>query len=306
MTASDLETRVRTYLNEAAADFYTQAEIWRWISVAARDISQKTLCVRRILTSATGGNNVRGVALNAYKCLNVEYVTTRPVMLPVIDPLKLGYYPKKGTAPQYWYESGNEIGIEPVPDGIYSLRLYVADVAKLTSDPVWATDWTNAGGWTLGDNAIHAGASSTLTLTAGITSATNYTLEFEITGIGTTGTFKITAGSVEGTTVTTNGWHTQSLISDGTTLTLTGVQDVTVDNLTILKEGNIAATTDEYELPAEWDASLCLYATYSGLLKNKKYQEASLLANIYNNEFEYLRQNIAEVIPDGRTDMVYR
>lgn len=53
LDASDLETRVRTYLNEVTQDFYTQTEIYRWLSIAAKDIAQKSMCVRRILDAVT-------------------------------------------------------------------------------------------------------------------------------------------------------------------------------------------------------------------------------------------------------------
>jgi hypothetical protein len=307
MLASALETRVRTYLNEVTAHFYTQAEIWKWLSVAAKDISQKTLCCRRILTAATGGNNVRQVTTNAFKVRNVEYVpsTGRPKMLAKIDPLQIGHYPVTGATPQYWFEHKN-IGIEPLPDAIYNLRLYVADVAKLKTTTDLDVNWTAGARWTLGDTAIHAGASSTLTYTAGISSGANYSFEFKVTGIGAGATLKIAAGTVEGSSVTVNGHHTQNIVANGTTLVLTGVGTLTIDNFTIYKEAAISAGTQEYELGGEWDHNLALYATYSGLIKDKLYVPAMMLMSIYGNEFEFIRQNIFEVIPDGRDAMVYK
>lgn len=132
LDASDLETRVRTYLNEVTADFFTQAEIWRWLSVAAKDTAQKTLCIRRILDAVTV-NATRNVVTNAYKVLHVEYVPAsgRAIMLTKVDPLRLGHYPVNGATPQYWYEFGANIGIEPIPDAVYNLRLYVADLPKM-------------------------------------------------------------------------------------------------------------------------------------------------------------------------------
>lgn len=301
MIASNLETRVRTYLNEVTANFYTQAEIWRWLSNCAREISQKTLCVRRSLTTSTGGNGVREVSINAYKTMHVQYSTK---MLGYIDPLQLGRYPFTGTVPQYWYESGSSIGIEPLPDAIYSLKVYVADVAKLVADSPW-TDWTAGARWVVGDSVIHSGASSDLTLTAGVTSGKNYTFEFQVTGIGTSSTLLLTAGTLEAPTISTNGWHVQSIIPNGTTLKLTGVGDVTVDSFRIYKEADISAITDELELGEEWSNTLALYATYSGLFKDKAYSQAALLQRIYANDFEYIRQNIIDVIPDGRAELTY-
>lgn len=136
LDAADLETRVRTYINEVTAGFFTQVEIWRWLSMGAKDIAQKTLCVRRILDAVTV-SATRNVATSCYKVLYVEYIPSsgRAVMLTKIDPLRIGHYPGVvvGTEgpPLYWYEFGSNIGIDPIPNAVYSLRLYVADLPKM-------------------------------------------------------------------------------------------------------------------------------------------------------------------------------
>jgi hypothetical protein len=303
MDVGSLESRVRLYLNEVTAKFYTQAEIWRWLSLGAKDISQRSLCVRRILTAATGGAGVRRVTVNALKFLHVEYLSTRPIMLTRIDPLKIGRYPLNGTAPQYWYEFDDGVEIDPLPDGIYPLRLYVADVSKFVAASPWA-DWAAGAGWVTGYSAIHSGASSDVTLTAPIVSGGNYTLEFNILDI--TGSVKLTAGTLEGSTITTNGNHTQNFISNGTTLKLTGTGDLTIVGFKIYLERDIASTADQIELGQEWDNLLALYATFSGLLKDKRHEPAILLSSIYANEFSYLSKYIIEVIPDGRDDLKYQ
>jgi hypothetical protein len=303
MTAADYETKVRTYLNEVTANFYTQAEIWLWLSSAAREISQQTLCIRRRLSCSTCGNNVRHVNINAYKAIHVQYGTK---MLPKCQPIRLGRDPfYNSTYPQYWYEYGNLIGIEPMPDNVYDLKVYVADVAKIYSTSPW-TDWTAGARWSLGDSYTHTGASSSLTLTAGITNAVNYTFEFEISNIGASSNLFLTAGSQMGAIISTNGWHTQNIVSTGTSLTITAYGDVAIDNFKIYKEATISATTDVLEFDDEWETSVALYATYCGLLKDKAYPAAALLYAIYKNDFDYIRQNIVEVIPDGSLDLTYR
>lgn len=131
MEASDLEGRVRTYLNDTGSNFFSQQEIYNWLTIAAKDIAQKTTCVRRILSAQTT-SGVREVSFSAYKVFHVEYLnSTRNLMLTKIDPLRLGHYNIDGTTPQYWYEIDGEIGIEPIPDDTYNLRLYVADMPKM-------------------------------------------------------------------------------------------------------------------------------------------------------------------------------
>jgi hypothetical protein len=182
--------------------------------------------------------------------------------------------------------------------------MYIADTAKLITETAW-TDWTAGARWTLGDTAIHTGVSSDVTYTAGITNATNYTFDFQITGIGTASTLKLTCGTYEGSIISTSGWHTQSFVSNGTTLTITCVGDVTIHEFNILSDVSVTSGTQRFELPAEWSHLLAIYATYSGLLKDKRIEQAVLLSSLYYNEFNYLSQNIIEVIPDSKNSLVW-
>ena len=321
LDAADLEARVRTYLNEVTADFYLQAEVWRWLSVAAKDIAQKTLCIRRILDAVTV-NATRNVATNAYKVLHVEYIPSsgRERMLTKIDPLRAGHYPVNGTAPQYWYEFGAAIGIEPVPDAVYNLRLYVADLPKMqyTTYPLTAWDalWTLSGTGTWS----HGAASDVYTGTTGqvgidtvttpiLVTATNYTFTITVSGVSNCG-LVITAGTVASPTFNTNGIHAFTATTASTALTMTATMTgatggLTVDDLYILKEADYAAVGDQTELPTAWQHLLALYATHGGLTKDRKYGPAQMLESIYSNELAYLRQAIIEVIPDGRNALRY-
>ena len=307
LDASDLETRVRTYLREATASFYTQAEIWRWLSIAAKDIAQKTSCVRRVLDAQTA-ESTRTVTTNAYTVFAVEYIPSsgRSLMLPKIDPLKVGHLNLDGTEPQYWYEFGSTIGIEPLPDAVYELRLYVADIPKMLIATVstFATGWTAGAGWTASTTASHTGTSSDLTYDTAISNTTNYTLMFTVTNMGESSSVTPNLGSA-GVSITTNGYHTQTLTSSSTTLKFTGVGTCTIDDLYIYKEADFAATGDQTELSTMWQHLLALYATYSGLIKDKKQGPANMLASLHNSELAYLKQNVIEVIPDGLSNQRY-
>lgn len=316
LDASDMEARVRTYLNEVTAGFFTQAEIYRWLSLAHKDIAQKTLCVRRILDAKTTAST-RNVTANCYKVLHVEYIPSsgREVMLTRIDPLKAGHYPASGTQPQYWYEFGSSIGIEPIPDGTYSLRLYVADMPKMAhlsfssfTEGVGATEWTDSGsGWTCGATAAHAGAGpDTLTYNTALATANcNITIVFTVSGVGTGGSVTPVIGTA-GVAVTTNGVHMQTIAATTPwTIAFSGSNTITIDDLRIYKEADFASATDQTELPSAWQHLMVLYATYNGLLKDKRFAPAQMLESIYNNELAYLKQNIVEVIPDGRNSLKY-
>lgn len=317
LDAADLEARVRTYLNEATADFYTQAEIWRWLSLTVKDIAQKTLCIRRILDAVTV-NATRNVATNAYKVLHVEYIPSsgRERILTKIDPLRVGHYPTNGTAPQYWYEFGANIGIDPVPDGAYNLRLYIADLPKMTSvyngiafvEGSSANQWVDGGSaWTCSTTAAHtgAGADALVAYTAIAAANTNVTMAFNIDSVGTGGTVTPSCGA-SGVAITTTGIHMQTVVATTPWKpTLTATNTIVISGFYAYAEADYAAVGDQTELPTAWQHLLALYATHRGLTKDRKNGPAQMLESIYNNELAYLRQNIVDVIPDGRNALKY-
>jgi len=53
-----------------------------------------------------------------------------------MTPQCVGRLAVDDSKPKYWFTWGNEIKIEPVPDGAYKLALYISDfpAAELTSD----------------------------------------------------------------------------------------------------------------------------------------------------------------------------
>jgi len=318
LDAADLELRVRTYLNEVAADFYTQAEIWRWLSIAAKDIAQKTLCVRRILDVKTT-SAARNVATRCYKVLHVEYVPSsgRAQMLTKIDPLRAGHYPTNGTAPQYWYEFGSYIGIDPVPDAVYYLRLYVADLPKMQTvyngiafvEGGAANQWTDSGtGWACSTTATHSGTGpDTLTANTALAAAnTDVTMVFTVDSIGATGTLSVSCGAGSQVIIPVAGVHMHSrLATTPWQPALIATNDVVISGFYAYIEKDYTVVGDQTELPAAYQHLLALYATYSGLTKDRKYGPAQMLESIYNNELAYLRANIVEVIPDGRASLKY-
>lgn len=307
LDAEDLETRVRTYLNEATAKFYTQSEVWRWLSFGAKDISEKALCVRRILDAQTGGGT-RTVPVSACKVLHVEYIpsTGNPRMLRKIDPLRIGHFTRKDAGPHYWYEFASSIGIDPLPAAVHDLRVYVADRAKMViissgepTEGVGATQWTAEAGWVDG---AHTGVESSTVYNTALTASTNYTVEFKIDGIGTGGTITPHLGTSDGYPVTRNGYHAQTITSSAGApdLKFTATNSLTLSDISLYKLADFAATSDQTDLPSEWHPRLSLYAAWQGLLKNKEYGPARMLEAIHESEIMYLKQTIVDIVPDGR------
>jgi hypothetical protein len=234
-------------------------------------------------------------------------------MLTKISPLQVGHYPINGTSPQYWYEFGTTIGIDPLPDNVYDLHLYVADIPKIQHTTYPLTNfsaWSAGTGWTAA-TATHTGSGpGTLTENTSILSvSSNYTIGFTLSGIANGGMAMPSLGNTDGFYVTTPGPHTQNISTSATAapkIIFTATNDIVVSNVYLAKEADFSATTNQTELPPMWQHLLALYATYSGLIKSRRPAAARMLESIYGNELSFLRQNIVEVIPDGKNDQVYR
>ncbi len=311
LDCGDQKTRVRTYVNEQVASFFTDTEIKRWLSLGIKDIAQKTTCVRRILDAHTTAST-RTVSHDVYKVHHVEYVpaTGRSRMLTRITPLQIGHFPFEygGVLPEYWYEFGSIIGIDPLPSTQYNLRLYVSDKPKLViSNRYVQSDWTAGTGWTAASgSASHTGASGDLTYGTALVTATKYTTVFTISGLGASATCIPYFGSVAGETVTANGIHMMNATSAGTVFKFTGLNVFTIDDIYLFKESDYASDSDQTELSSAWQHLIVLFATIQALYKDKKPSPGSMLETILNNELAYLKQNIVDVIPDGSNQLLYQ
>jgi hypothetical protein len=127
-TLANCISKTRSLLAETTASFWTDVQLTYYINQAIRDIARKSGCIQHIDTAVTVAST-RLVAFTGYKCHAVEYIPasgTRKSLIK-IDPLELGHNTLDGTAPQFWYEDGMNIGIEPIPDAIYNLALYISD-----------------------------------------------------------------------------------------------------------------------------------------------------------------------------------
>jgi len=307
MDLSDLAARSRSHLNEAAAGFFSNAEIYRWLTAGVSEIADKGSCVRRILDAVTV-SGVKTVSAPGLKVHHVEYVPSsgRPSFLREIDPLKAGNNPLKGSAPQMWYPDGGLIYIEPTPDAAYQLRLYVSDVPKLVvaSIPSFSTGWAAGTGWTAGATAVHSGEpSGDLVYTdAGLDAGTDYTVGLTVSGVSG-GTVTPYAGTTAGVSITANGYHTQNLVSSPGTpsLTFTATGTLTVADVTIHKAADFSSATDQTELAPMWQHLAVLLAVRDGLKKDGR-SAHQLLDALAESEIRHLRSQIVEIIPAGRSD----
>lgn len=124
---TDIRSRVRTLINESSAGKWTDAAVNRAINDAQRDIAIKTLCITHVDSLSTVADT-RSVPFMGYAVKNVEYIpTTGKIGLQRITPRMVGYIPVNGATPQYWFQWGKNIYIEPIPAAVYALSVTIAD-----------------------------------------------------------------------------------------------------------------------------------------------------------------------------------
>ena len=309
---SDMEMRIRTYVNEATPFFFTQSRIWKMIGVGAEFIASKSSCIRRIIDTQTIANSAT-IPFKASICHHIEYIpaTGLPRMLVKIDPIKVGHTQIDTTAayPQFWYKFGSEIGLYPVPDAIYSIKLFTAEEPKIISTltPITigagTTQWTSGGGWVSGDGITHSGSATAITYNTTLTSTDQYTISFQVVGLGASASVTLYAGAYTPTTITTSGYYTQNITS--TLLSFSATGDASLYDITIASPAQISTSTDQVEIPTTLQNLLMLYTVTACLEKDNKQGIAKMIDSICMAELDYLRNTTVNITPNAWADLRY-
>mgnify|MGYP000864744619 FL=1 len=116
--------QARALIRESSASFWTDATLLVYANEGIKAIAWRVGGYRTFTTVSTTALT-RLVSFTGYKCLAVEYDEKALIK---ITPLQLGHVPLDGIYPQYWFEFGNYIGIEPVPPEVYTLTVYLASI----------------------------------------------------------------------------------------------------------------------------------------------------------------------------------
>lgn len=132
LTLSTIRSLVRSNLNEASTTMITDAELNAIINDGYVDTSFKGLCYETKITK----DNIAAekiISLRGSYVIKVNYVeyklgsTEGGRGLLQVLPQVVGYVPVSGSAPQYWFQWGDYLVIEPVPDvATYDLAVYAA------------------------------------------------------------------------------------------------------------------------------------------------------------------------------------
>lgn len=166
MTLLKLRTNARSGISEYTQILITDANLNAWLNEAQRDIAAKTGCIEQVqaLSTTSGtrlvtftGNKVNAIEFDIggvylvlpggetnwqdtsdtvwqdtndvvwYDSINNLWVPYPSVSNMHITPHNLGHISLRGvTTPQYWFQWGNYIVIEPVPDAAYNMNAYVS------------------------------------------------------------------------------------------------------------------------------------------------------------------------------------
>jgi len=125
-TLENLITRIRDLLNEDTATFWSDTELIRIINDVVREIGILGKCIERTETISTT-SGTRLTSYTSHTVVFAEYLGATPLGLIRIHPKQVGHVPLNGTTPQYYFIKDGYVGIEPLPDATYSIRLYTLD-----------------------------------------------------------------------------------------------------------------------------------------------------------------------------------
>ena len=117
---SYIRTQIRSLLNETTAAFWTDAELNRLINEAERDIAAKALCLEAIATVTASS---RTTSFTGHKILRAEYNSQGLIK---ILPKMMGGLQTSSVVPQFWFQWGQYLVLEPKPATNYTITLYTA------------------------------------------------------------------------------------------------------------------------------------------------------------------------------------
>ena len=126
-TLSQLVTATRDELSEPTADFWTDTEIKRWINRANYDLADVAG-----IESATSSTITTADGTESYSTPTgfglieqVEFVDTDDsTNFFVMSPISIEDKIDGHAQPETYYLLGDKIFVSPVPDGVYTLRLW--------------------------------------------------------------------------------------------------------------------------------------------------------------------------------------
>lgn len=121
---------VRDLINEPTQYYWLDTTLIKYINDGIQILTNNGLAYKDIVT-ATTTPFVREVSYDGIMCHGVEYENNSLIK---ITPLQIGHVKTNGYIPQFYYEAGGKIHIEPIPPFAYSLTLYVTKAVEGLSE----------------------------------------------------------------------------------------------------------------------------------------------------------------------------
>jgi hypothetical protein len=139
LTLSIIRSLVRSGLNEANNAAITDTELNAIANDGYVNTAVKGLCYEQKITVSNIPASVDLIPLYGYNVVKVNYMeySGEGLGMICINPQNIGHITIDGQNPQFWFQWGNFVKIEPLPDvATYSLNLYVScyPTTAMTSD----------------------------------------------------------------------------------------------------------------------------------------------------------------------------
>jgi hypothetical protein len=133
LTLTIIRTLIRSNLNESAETRITNTELNSIINDGYKDVSAKGLCYENKIAKDNIAASEKIISLVGSNVIRVNYVeyktgaTEGGKGLLCVLPQSIGYNPLSGDYPQGWFQWGQYLYIEPIPDvATYDLAVYAA------------------------------------------------------------------------------------------------------------------------------------------------------------------------------------
>jgi hypothetical protein len=133
---STIRTLVRSSLNETSSTPITDTELNAIANDGYVNVAVKGLCYEEKISISNIPDNIDLIPLSGYNIVRVNYIeyatNTPPTGMICVNPQAIGHITIDTYYPQFWFQWGNYIKIEPLPDlSTYDLNLYTANYPSI-------------------------------------------------------------------------------------------------------------------------------------------------------------------------------
>lgn len=122
-TVTNMESLIRSEMNETSQQAFTSAEILKAINDGCRDVAYKGMCIESEYTE----NTVVGCNLIDVGDKLIKYIESSGKGLMKITPAMIGHAKLDGVSPQFWFQWGRLVYIEPIPTTAVTLTIRYYD-----------------------------------------------------------------------------------------------------------------------------------------------------------------------------------